>query len=107
MRKYRVDGRKFATRRKAMGAVLRFLMAVEAGASVLDTHWVYCQEVVDRSGDPQSGIEQQRKPMRRDEFLKTMEALVPRAALRDEIAVLLEDEGYRVIVLKPSQRATI
>ena len=32
------------------------------------------------------GFEQHRKPTRRDEFLKTMDALVPWAALREEIA---------------------
>ena len=38
------------------------------------------------AADAQSGFEQHRRPTRRDEFLKTMEALVPWAALCEEIA---------------------
>lgn len=38
------------------------------------------------AADAQSGFEQHRKPTRRDEFLKTMDELVPWAALCEEIA---------------------
>lgn len=38
------------------------------------------------AADAQSGFEKHRKPTRCDEFLKTMEALVPWAALCDEVA---------------------
>jgi hypothetical protein len=38
------------------------------------------------AADAQSGFEHQRKPIRCDEFLKTMEALVPWSALCEETA---------------------
>ncbi len=38
------------------------------------------------AADTQSGFAQHRKPTRRDEFLKSMEVLVPWAALCEEIA---------------------
>lgn len=44
------------------------------------------QQTLAMAADAQSGFEQHRKPTRRDEFLKTMDALVPWAALCDEIA---------------------
>ena len=44
------------------------------------------QQTLAMAADAQSGFEQHRRPTRRDEFLKTMEALVPWAALCEEIA---------------------
>ena len=44
------------------------------------------QQTLAMAADAQSGFEQHRKPTRRDEFLKTMDALVPWAALCEEIA---------------------
>lgn len=44
------------------------------------------QQTLAMAADAQSGFEQHRKPTRRDEFLKTMDALVPWAALCDEVA---------------------
>ncbi len=44
------------------------------------------QQTLAMASETQSGLEQHRKPTRRDEFLKTMEALVPSAALCEEIA---------------------
>ena len=44
------------------------------------------QQTLAMAADTQSGFEQHRKPTRRDEFLKTMDALVPWAALCEEIA---------------------
>ena len=44
------------------------------------------QQTLAMAADAQSGFEQHRKPTRRDEFLKTMEALVPWSALCEEIA---------------------
>lgn len=45
------------------------------------------------AADAQSGFEQHRKPTRRDEFLKTMEALVPWTALCEEIAPHYQKAG--------------
>ena len=45
------------------------------------------------AADAQSGFEQHRKPTRRDEFLKTMEALVPWSALCQEIAPFYPKAG--------------
>ena len=42
------------------------------------------QQTLAMAADAQSGFEQHRKPTRRDEFLKTMEALVPWSALCGE-----------------------
>ncbi len=47
------------------------------------------------AADAQSGFELHRKPTRRDEFLKTMDALVPCAALCDEIAPYYPKLGNR------------
>ena len=44
------------------------------------------QQTLAMAADAQLGFEQHRKPTRRDEFLKTMDALVPWAALCEEIA---------------------
>ncbi|WP_294769470.1 IS5 family transposase [uncultured Rhodoferax sp.] len=44
------------------------------------------QQTLAMAADTQSGFEQHRKPTRREEFLKTMEALVPWSALCEEIA---------------------
>lgn len=44
------------------------------------------QQALAMAADQESGFEQYRKPTRRDEFLRTMEALVPWAALCEEIA---------------------
>ena len=44
------------------------------------------QQTLAMAADAQSCFEQHRKPTRRDEFLKTMDALVPWAALCEEIA---------------------
>ncbi|MBU0828031.1 MAG: IS5 family transposase [Gammaproteobacteria bacterium] len=44
------------------------------------------QQTLAMAADAHSGFEQHRKPTRRDEFPKTMDALVPWAALCDEIA---------------------
>lgn len=44
------------------------------------------QKTLAMVADAQPGFEQHRKPTRRDEFLKTMDALVPWAALCEEIA---------------------
>jgi IS5 family transposase len=44
------------------------------------------QQTLAMAADTQSGFEQHRKPTRRDEFFKTMEALVPWSALCEEIA---------------------
>ena len=44
------------------------------------------QQTLAMAADAQLGFEQHRKPTRRDEFLKTMDSLVPWAALCEEIA---------------------
>ena len=44
------------------------------------------QQTFAMAADPQSGFEQHRKPTRRDEFLKTMDALVPWEAFCEVIA---------------------
>jgi IS5 family transposase len=44
------------------------------------------QQTLAMAADQESGFEQYRKPTRRDEFLRTMEALVPWSALCEEIA---------------------
>ena len=44
------------------------------------------QQTLAMAADQESGFDQYRKPTRRDEFLKTMEALVPWSALCEEIA---------------------
>jgi IS5 family transposase len=44
------------------------------------------QQTLAMVADTQSSFEQHRKPTRRDEFLKTMDAPVPFAALCEEIA---------------------
>ena len=44
------------------------------------------QQTLAMAADQASGFDQYRKPTRRDEFLKTMEALVPWSALCEEIA---------------------
>ena len=44
------------------------------------------QQTFAMAADAQSSFEQHRKPTRRDEFLKTMEELVPWSALCEEIA---------------------
>jgi transposase, IS5 family len=43
------------------------------------------QQTLAMAADAPSGFEQHRKPARRDELLKTMEALVPWSALCEEI----------------------
>ncbi len=45
------------------------------------------QQTLAMAADAQLGFEQHRKPTRRDEFLKTMDSLVPWAALCEEIAL--------------------
>jgi IS5 family transposase len=44
------------------------------------------QQILAMAADQESGFGQYRKPTRRDEFLRTMEALVPWLALCEEIA---------------------
>jgi len=44
------------------------------------------QQTLAMANDAQSGSEQQRKPTRRDEFLKTMAARLPLSAQCEEIA---------------------
>jgi len=44
------------------------------------------QQTLAMAADQASGFEQYRKPTRRDEFLRTMDALVPWSALCEEIA---------------------
>ena len=51
------------------------------------------QQTLAMAADAQSGFEQHRKPTRRDEFLKTMEALVPWSALCEEIAPFYPKAG--------------
>ncbi|MFP5459928.1 MAG: IS5/IS1182 family transposase, partial [Bacteriovoracia bacterium] len=43
------------------------------------------QQTLAMAADSESGYEQYRKPTRRDEFLKTMEAIVPWSALCEVI----------------------
>jgi IS5 family transposase len=43
------------------------------------------QQTLAMAADLESGFEQHRKPTRREEFLKTMQAIVPRSALCEVI----------------------
>ena len=59
---------------------------VSAAAPAWVNYWAMKQQTLAMAADAQLGFEQHRKPTRRDEFLKTMDSLVPWAALCEEIA---------------------